>query len=126
MITFGLFNVRHGYVLISQAFAFIEMLSFLPTHGYSSLALLIVLCTSLVISQNFEAHYGSSPAPFKIDVDPTFIKKTVLKASLTRYAVDIEQPDLIDGPPRHNVTTVRDYWVNQYNWFDVQDRLNKR
>lgn len=62
--------------------------------------MLIGLYTSFVVSQNFEAHYGNSPAPFKIDVAPTFIKETVLKASLTRYTVDIEQPDLIDGPPR--------------------------
>lgn len=102
------------------------MFSFSPAHGSLSLTLLIGLYTSFVVSQNFEAHYGNSPAPFKIDVAPTFIKETVLKASLTRYTVDIEQPDLIDGPPRHNVTTVRDYWVNQYNWFDVQDQLNQR
>ncbi len=105
---------------------FIKMPSFSPAHGSLSLALLVGLYTTLVISQNFEANYGNSPAPFKIDVDPTFIKETVLKASLTRYAVDLEEADLLDGPPRHNVTTVRDYWVNQYNWFDVQDQLNQR
>lgn len=92
-----------------------------------SLAFLVALSTKLVVSQqNFKATFGSSPAPFVIDVDPGFIKNTVLKASLTRYAVDVEQPDLLDGPPKHNVTTVRDYWVNQYNWFDVQDQLNQR
>ena len=91
-----------------------------------SLALMIALSTTLVVSQNFKATFGSSPAPFEVDVDPDFIKDTVLKASLTRYAIDIEQPDLLDGPPKHNVTTVRDYWVNQYNWFDVQDQLNQR
>ena len=91
-----------------------------------SLALIVALSTKLVVFQNFNATFGSSPAPFEIDVDPGFIKNTVLKASLTRYAVDVEQPDLLDGPPKHNVTTVRDYWVNQYNWFDVQDQLNQR
>ena len=91
-----------------------------------SLALIVALSTKLVVSQNFEATFGSSPAPFEIDVDPGLIKNTVLKASLTRYAVDVEQPDLLDGPPKHNVTTVRDYWVKQYNWFDVQDQLNQR
>ncbi|KAL6720191.1 hypothetical protein ACLMJK_002112 [Lecanora helva] len=77
-------------------------------------------------AENFIASYGSSPAPFQINVLPIFIQETVQKASQTRYAIDIDQPDLVDGPPRHNVTTVRDYWVNHYDWFDVQDQLNKR
>ena len=98
----------------------------LSAYSSLSLALTVVLSTNLVVAQNFKATFGRSPAPFKIDVDPDFIQQTVLKASLTRYAVDIEVPDLTDGPPRHNVTTVRDYWVNQYNWFDIQDQINQR
>jgi len=96
--------------------------------GYSSLrlVLIVVLSIKMVVSQNFKATFGSSPAPFKIDVDPKFIEETVLKASLTRYAIDLEEPALQDGPSRQNVTTVRDYWVNQYNWFQVQDGLNQR
>lgn len=51
--------------------------------------------------------------PFKIDVDDNFVAFSKLKASLTRYTVDIEQPEWVDGPPRHNVSTIRDYWVNR-------------
>lgn len=103
-----------------------KMTPFLPAYGLLSLALLVALCTQLVVSQNFQATFNNLPTPFKIDVDPEFIEKTVLKASLTRYAVDVEEADLLDGPPRHNVTTVRDYWVNQYNWYQIQDQLNQR
>ena len=103
-----------------------KMSSFLSVCSPAGLALIFALSTNFVVSQNFKANFGSSPAPFVIDVDPKFIEKTVLKASLTRYVADIEIPDLLDGPPRHNVTTVRDYWVNQYNWFDVQDQLNQQ
>ena len=102
------------------------MSSILSIHRPLSLALLVALSTTVVVSQNFKATYGSAPAPFKIDVDPGFIEKTVLKASLTRYAVDVDEPDFQDGPPRHNVTTVRDFWVKQYNWFDIQEQLNQR
>lgn len=77
-------------------------------------------------SQNFKAAYGSSPAPFSIDVDPDFIAETVLKVSHTRYTIDIDEPDFTSGPPRHNVTTVRNYWVNHYDWFDVQNELNRQ
>ena len=102
------------------------MSPFSPAYSPLHIVLIVALTTNLVVSQNFKATFGSSPAPFKIDVDPDFIKETVLKASLTRYAIDLDEPDLLAGPPKHNVTTVRDYWVNQYDWFDVQDQLNQR
>ena len=102
------------------------MSPFLSAYSPLIAALIVALSTNLVASQNFKATFGSSPAPFKIDVDPEFIEQTVLKASLTRYVVDVEEPDFVAGPPRHNVTTVRDHWVNQYNWFDVQDQINQR
>ncbi|KAL9593328.1 MAG: hypothetical protein Q9219_007599 [cf. Caloplaca sp. 3 TL-2023] len=100
---------------------------------YNSLLKGVILALTLLpqdvlgnAEENFEATYGISPAPFKINVRPEFIAQTLQKVSLTRYTRDIDQPDLVDGPRKHNVSTVRDYWVNQYNWFDVQDYLNKR
>ena len=91
---------------------------------------LAVVVTSLSVSvladNNFIAKYGTSPTPFKIDVRPSFINKTVQKVALTRYTVDVEEPDFTSGPPRHNVTTVRDYWLDNYDWYRVQDQLNQR
>lgn len=103
------------------------MPSFLSACSPLGLTLVVAFgVTSVVSQQNFKATFGSSPAPFKIDVHPEFISETLLKASLTRYTVDIDQPDLVDGPPKHNVTTVRDYWLNEYDWFAVQKQLNRR
>lgn len=79
-----------------------------------------------ISTQNFKATFGSSPAPFEIDVDADFIAETVLKASLTRYVVDLDQPDWVDGPPSHNVSNIRDYWVNEYDWFDIQSKINQQ
>ena len=73
---------------------------------------------------NFKASFGSSPTPMIIDVDPRFIAETRLKASLTRNPIDIELPPFTEGVPSHNLTTIRDYWVNQYNWSAVQESLN--
>lgn len=84
------------------------------------------LVTAVHDGNNFPAFYGSSPNPFKIDVRPGFIAETLKKVALTRYTRDIMQPDLVDGPPKHNVTTVRNYWVDEYDWFAVQDHLNER
>ncbi|PQE23770.1 epoxide hydrolase protein [Rutstroemia sp. NJR-2017a BBW] len=73
---------------------------------------------------NFRATFGSSPQPFNISVNPEFIRLTKLKASLTRYTNDIYQPDFTDGPPRHNITAIRDYWVNEYSWSKVERQIN--
>ncbi|KAM3083548.1 hypothetical protein ACMFMG_004197 [Clarireedia jacksonii] len=73
---------------------------------------------------NFKVTFGSSPQPFTISVDPEFIRLTKLKASLTRYTNDLSQPDFTDGPPRHNITTIRDYWVNDYSWDKVEAEIN--
>ncbi|KAH7308303.1 Alpha/Beta hydrolase protein [Rhexocercosporidium sp. MPI-PUGE-AT-0058] len=74
---------------------------------------------------NFKANFGPTPQPFTIQVDLNFIKLTKLKASLTRYTKDIEQVDWLDGPPRHNITTIRDYWVNDYDWGSVEKEINR-
>ena len=92
----------------------------------TSSVFVVTNCVFSSAQENFDATYGNSPSPFEINVHPSFIEKTVQKAALTRYTVDIQISDFLDGPPRHNVTMVRDYWVDHYDWFEVQDRLNKR
>jgi pimeloyl-ACP methyl ester carboxylesterase len=77
-------------------------------------------------SYNFKAHFGSSPAPMKIDVDPSFIAETKLKASLTRNPVDIDITPFTEGVPSHNLTAIRDYWVDKYEWSKIQDDLNEQ
>lgn len=84
------------------------------------------LSVSVFAADTFDATYGSSPAPFKINVHRSFIEETILKVSHTRYTVDVDEPVLASGPSRQNVTTVRDYWINHYDWFNVQDQLNTR
>jgi hypothetical protein len=96
---------------------------FVPIIGLASL---VLSSTALCQPLEFSCTFGDTVTPFQIDVKPDFIKKTTLKASLTRFADDIQQPDFTDGPPRHNVTTVRDFWVNEFDWFQVQENLNKK
>lgn len=91
------------------------MSSLFSGFSFVRLILIVAISTKLAVFQNFKTTFGNSSAPFKIDVDPKSIEETVLKASLTRYVVDLEEPALQDGPSRDNVTTVQDYWVNQYN-----------
>ncbi|KAH8705876.1 Alpha/Beta hydrolase protein [Talaromyces proteolyticus] len=74
----------------------------------------------------FRANFSDSPQPFNIDVDKDFIDNTVLKASLTRFVTPVDEKEYLEGPPVHNATTVRDYWVNEYNWYNTQNRLNQK
>jgi len=93
----------------------------------AGLAVLVLgdVATASLYKNNFAAQFGNQPAPFKIDVDPKFMAQTKLKASLTRDVLDLDVPDWFDGPPVHNVTTIRDYWVNHYDWDLIQDDLNR-
>lgn len=75
---------------------------------------------------NFQATFGRNPAPFQIDVDTEFIAQTKQRVALTRFPVDIDQPELAEGPPVHNATAIRNYWVDHYDWFEVQESLNKK
>jgi Epoxide hydrolase N terminus len=101
-------------------------------HSYLFTPFLVAALGSLMLPHlsfafdTFNATFGSSPAPFQIDVNPGFIAATKLKASLSRYVLDLEQPDFVDGVPKHNASTLRDYWVNELDWKDVQAELNKK
>jgi hypothetical protein len=75
---------------------------------------------------NFKATFGKTPVPFQIDVDEDFIAQTKLRVGLTRLPTPIEQPDLTEGPALRNATSVRDHWMNSYDWSQVQQTLNER
>ncbi|RYP92782.1 hypothetical protein DL770_001062 [Monosporascus sp. CRB-9-2] len=75
---------------------------------------------------NFKATFGSSPAPMRIDVDPKFIEITRLKASLTRAPIDLDAPLFVEGVPASNVTAIAEYWAHKYDWFTVQDSINRQ
>ena len=92
------------------------------------LCLPIATCFSTSSSRlNFKASFGSTPSPFSIDVDAGFLTEATTKVTATRYVQDLhEQPEFTEGPPKHNVTTIRNYWVEEYNWEDVQAELNEK
>ena len=97
-------------------------------HPSIRLPLLVFTFSQSALTQlpNVNTIFGSSPAPLQIDVDPDFIAMTKLQASMTRFPTDVEQPDFTDGTPVHNATTIRDYWVDEYDWNQEQAYLNKR
>lgn len=76
---------------------------------------------------NFEATFSKTPSPFSIDVDQKFIEETKQRVALTRFPTKIQgQPDLAEGPTLHNATAVKNYWLEEYDWYNVQAALNEQ
>jgi pimeloyl-ACP methyl ester carboxylesterase len=70
---------------------------------------------------------ASSPVPFTVQVDQSFVEESVLKASLYRPSIDLlddSNENWIEGPPSANMTALADYWVNEYEWTTEQDYIN--
>lgn len=72
----------------------------------------------------FDQDFPSSPTAWNISIDRRFINMTRLKVATTRYHNSIDEPAWTEGPPRNNMSRLRDYWLNEYNWDDVEAKLN--
>lgn len=77
---------------------------------------------------NVRATFGNSPAPFAIDVEPRFIDDIRNRVSHTRAPIPIEglDPAGSDGPTLANFTSIRDYWIDEYDWYATQASINSR
>lgn len=73
---------------------------------------------------NVAATFKNSPTPFKLRVDPKFIEDTRRRVEITRAPHSIGA--FGDGPSIDNLTTIRDYWINEYNWEKTQDSINRK
>lgn len=96
-------------------------------------AIILIYSSALLLSpargQNIpeiKAHYGSAPAPFTLDVNPSFIATTELKVSLARIANDIGVPNFVDGPSTETALSTKRFWLEEYNWWTVQEELNQK
>jgi hypothetical protein len=72
------------------------------------------------------ATYGSAPAPFKLDVHSSFIATTVQKVKSSRIANDIGVPNLVDGPSTATATSVKNFWVHDFDWWAIQEQFNQK
>lgn len=98
----------------------------------ASIVLWSLLCSATStygsLLPNVKATFNAVPRPFNIEVDPDFIEGLRQRVSATRLPK--EPQDLLspgaDGPPIANATTVRDFWVKDYDWDAVQADINRR
>jgi hypothetical protein len=123
--------IRHGFVDIgNKLIAFSSSTSILLTMHIKQLVVVAAVTESAVagLLPNTNAHYGSSPSPFKIDVDPKFIEGVRQRVATARTPTQVEgvQPIGADGPTLANFSAVTEYWAKQYDWSGVQDSINAR
>ena len=77
---------------------------------------------------NIRATYGSSPAPFTIGVEPRFIDDARRRVTNSRSPIPPGSYELAysEGPTVANFTTLRDYWLDHYDWFAEQATINSK
>ena len=67
----------------------------------------------------------SEVTPYKISVDARALNDLKTRLALTRFP-DKETPDdWSQGIPLEYMQTIKDYWQNEYDWSEREDRLNK-
>lgn len=83
-------------------------------------------CSKLI--PEIRATYGDSPAPFVLDVEPRFIDDVRYRVKNTRVPVAPGgfEPTAADGPTLANFTTLRGYWIDEYDWFAEQSAINDK
>ncbi|KAK4621556.1 hypothetical protein CLAFUW4_07219 [Fulvia fulva] len=72
--------------------------------------------------------FADSPVPFSIQVYPDFIEQLRERVKGTRPPVQVknEKEPGADGPTIANASTVRDFWVEQYDLNTNQASINSR
>lgn len=85
----------------------------------------VVLCSQLL--PNIRANYSDSPEPFAIDVEPRFVDDVRYRVRTSRAPSLIEglEPLNSDGPTLANYSAIRNYWIDEYDWFAEQTSINK-
>lgn len=83
---------------------------------------ILAIVLALVRPNSHDVHYH--PRPYTIDVSPSFIHQTRLKAANYRHVADISAPAWFDGPPTANISNIAQYMASDYDWFKYQDAIN--
>ncbi|KAL7901665.1 Alpha/Beta hydrolase protein [Trichoderma sp. SZMC 28014] len=91
----------------------------------ASLSSLLLSCVHGQFIPEIDATYSSTPKPFTLKVNPSFIETTRLKVQLGRIANDMGVPPFTDGVSTEMAQTLQNYWVDEFNWTSVQEQINK-
>ncbi|RYP31086.1 hypothetical protein DL767_005930 [Monosporascus sp. MG133] len=98
-----------------------------PSEGL--LSMLLLTSTVNANGLNFPFPFNATePVTFRASVDPSFVKETVLKASLYRPSIDLLDAEVsnagaTEGPSRANMTNLATTWANDYDWFKSENEI---
>jgi pimeloyl-ACP methyl ester carboxylesterase len=96
----------------------------------SCLALGAVPLARATAPHPFEFPYGAyEPVPFHVSVDPDFVEHTRQKAKTFRPTVDlldgdVSNPGWVEGVPSANLSALRDFWVDEFDWAETEEQIN--
>lgn len=92
----------------------------------ASISSLLWSCVHGQFIPEIDATYASTPKPFTLKVNPSFIETTRLKVQLGRIANDMGVLPFTDGVSTEMAQTLQNYWVDEFNWTSVQEQINKK
>ncbi|KAH6685807.1 Alpha/Beta hydrolase protein [Plectosphaerella plurivora] len=87
---------------------------------------LLVLTTAQCGNVNFPAN-SSQPVAWNISVLPSFIHDVRKRVELFQPASEFEDDSIADweeGLPRAMSASLKDYWLNDFDWFQFEDEIN--
>jgi microsomal epoxide hydrolase len=65
-----------------------------------------------------------TPEPFKINVSEELLRATRLKLESARFPDELQDVGWQDGTPTSEIKRLRDFWLNSYNWKEVEKKIN--
>lgn len=87
----------------------------------------IALEAALSSSVPFPFHSGQVPQPFELALTPEFIQQTRVRAQNYKPSLDLNNgsdSDWSDGPPTKAMSSLAKYWAEDFDWFEVQQKMN--
>lgn len=67
---------------------------------------------------------GSSPQPFKLSLDDSFLEMTLRKVKDYRPSLSLSEEWTMEGPPTKTITDIAEYWATKYDWKSVEKSIN--
>jgi pimeloyl-ACP methyl ester carboxylesterase len=93
-----------------------------------SSAVLLLLATLLAVSTAYphnNTNVTIQSKPYTIDVKPSVIAEVLTRVRNFHETKPIDAPDWFDGPPVSKINAIAKYWAEDYDWYKVQDQINK-
>lgn len=67
---------------------------------------------------------GSYPQPFQLNLDESFVEKTLRKVKDYRPTNGLSTEWDMEGPPKETIENVAKYWSTEYDWRAVEKNIN--